>query len=219
MQTRTPVTGGFPFAYRRGVVRNPPDERVSPELRLNGGALPKLSKRLTSNESDHYQPFKEQSEGFEGISNPSCVSLALGILKAAKADYENGELSDARFLIEAGVFDDFLEQASHLLDTGYYGAAALIAGIVLEEGLRRHCLQNNIDLRPRAMIGEMNDALAKSGLYNNVLKTRITALAAIRNQTDHGQWKEFTVKDVDEMISWMRIFMENSFGEARLSIQ
>ena len=78
---------------------------------------------------------------------------------------------------------------------------------------------NNLGLRPRAMIGEMNDALAKSGLYNNILKTRTTALASIRNQATHGQWKEFTVKDVDEMTSWMRIFMENSFGETRLSIQ
>jgi hypothetical protein len=69
------------------------------------------------------------------------------------------------------------------------------------------------------MIGEMNDALAKSGLYSNVIRTRISAIAAIRNQAAHGQWKGFTVKDVEQMIDWVRIFLENSFGDSRLTIQ
>jgi len=34
LQSRTPVTGGFPVAYRRGMVRNPPDEKVSAELAI-----------------------------------------------------------------------------------------------------------------------------------------------------------------------------------------
>lgn len=220
LQTRTPVTGGFPVAYRRGMVRSPPDEKVSPDLAIEWGLrCLNLLKRVTSVESDYYGRFKDQSDGFEGISNHSCVSSALAVLKAARIDYENGDLSDSRALIEAEVFDDFLEQASHLLGTGYYGPAALIGGIVLEEGLRRHCRQNNVTLRPRAMIGEMNDALAKTGLYNNVVKTRISAFAAIRNQAAHGQWKEFSAKDVEDMINWVRVFMENSFGNAGLSIK
>lgn len=220
LQTRTPVTGGLPVAYRRGMVRNPPDEKVSPDVAMEWGlrAL-NLLKRVTSMESDYYQRFKEQSEGFESISSVSCVSLALGVLKAAKLDYQNGELSDIRLLIEAEVFEDFIEQASHLLSTGYYGPAAVIAGIVLEEGLRRHCHQNDVATRPKAMIGEMNDSLAKSGLYNNVMKQKIATVATIRNHAAHGQWNEFDSKDVEQMIDWVRLFMENSFGTTRIPIK
>ena len=65
----------------------------------------------------------------------------------------------------------------------------------------------------------MNDALAKTGLYGVVVKQRILALAAIRNQAAHGQWNEFEVKDVEQMIDWVRTFMENSFGNAGLAIK
>jgi hypothetical protein len=119
--------------------------------------------------------------------------------------------------MQAEVLDDLIEQAWQFLDEGYYQTAALVAGIALEETLRRHCLQNNVVLRPKAMMGEMNNALTKAKLYGSVMKARITALAEIRNQAAHGQWKEFTAKDVEDMIEWLRIFMENSFGNARLS--
>jgi len=171
-------------------------------------------------ESDHYRIFKDLASVLTDYSNGTRnVKKAVAIMMAAKEDVEQGYVADSRSLIQAEIFDDLLEQASHFLDTRYHGPAALIAGIVLEEALRRLCLQNNIALRPRAMIGEMNDALAKTGLYNNVVKTRISAIAAIRNQAAHGQWKDFDVKDVEQMIDWVRSFLENSFGDSRLTIQ
>jgi|ERR1051325_1044709 hypothetical protein len=219
-QTRTPVTGGFPVPYRRGMVRNPPDEKVDSESAIEWGLrCLNLLKRATSVESDYYKRFQEESVGFDSISSVTCISAALAVLRAAKSDYENGELSEVRLLIEAEVFDDFLEQASNLLSTGYYGPAAVIAGIVLEEGLRRHCNQNGVAIRPKAMIGEMNDSLAKSGLYNNVMKQKIATVATIRNHAAHGQWSEFDSKDVEQMIDWVQLFMENSFGSKRMPIR
>jgi hypothetical protein len=38
---------------------------------------------------------------------------------------------DVRAVIEAEVFDDFLEQGAHLLDSGYYQPAAIVIGSVL----------------------------------------------------------------------------------------
>jgi hypothetical protein len=73
LETRTLVTGGFPVAYRRGMVRTPPDEKVNSELAIEWGLRGlNLLKRVTNPESDYYQRFKEQSDGFEGISNYSC---------------------------------------------------------------------------------------------------------------------------------------------------
>jgi hypothetical protein len=63
------------------------------------------------------------------------VTQALGVLRAAKDDYEQGFLFDTRVLIEAEVFDKFLEQGEHLLNAGYHQPAAVVVGSVLEEAL------------------------------------------------------------------------------------
>ena len=68
-----------------------------------------------------------------------------GILAAAKEDYIGGLLDDQKTLVCAEVFTDFLQQADYLLREGYKDPAAVIAGAVLEDGLRRLC-----DLRARA---------------------------------------------------------------------
>ena len=55
----------------------------------------------------------------------------------------------------------------------------------------------------------MNDDLAKAGAYNSLVQKRITALAAIRNSAAHGKPDEFSEKDVTDMISQVRAFVED----------
>lgn len=197
-----------------------PTKELAPRLLLNGVCAALVcSNGFSALTATITWRSKEEASGFASFSNYGYATRALSILKGAKSDFENNYLFDTRALAQAEVFDDFLEQASHLLENEYYGPAAIIAGIVLEEGLRRLCRQNNVTLPARPTIGPMNDALAKTGLYGIVVKQRILALAAIRNQAAHGQWKEFTLKDVEQMIEWVKLFMENSFGNAQMSIQ
>ena len=176
--------------------------------------------KVFGKESDHYEMFSELVPSLTDYSKGTrSVQKALAVVRAAKDDLEHGYLIGIRMSMQAEVLDDLIEQASQFLDEGYYQTAALVAGIALEEGLRRHCLQNNVVLRPKAMMREMNDALTETKLYGSVIKARISALAEIRNQAAHGKWKEFSSEDVEDMIKWVRIFMENSFGNARLSLQ
>jgi hypothetical protein len=214
MRTRTPVTGGFPHPYRHGMVRGESsDEKVSPELATAWGLrCLNLLKRVVGVESDFYQTFKEQASGFECFSNYSYVALGMSILEAVKTEYEKGYLLDTRVLIQAEVFDDFLEQASHLLEKGYYGPASVIAGAVLEDGLRKLCQQTGTAFPPKTTIEPMNIALVKAGVYDTLLQKRITTLADIRNKAAHGKWDEFDEKDVEYMIDQVRLFMENCFG-------
>jgi HEPN domain-containing protein len=140
------------------------------------------------------------------------LEKGLGILKAAKDDYENGYLFDTRTLIEAEVFDEFLEQAEELFKKGYYQPAAVIAGCVLEDGLRKLCVRNSTALSLKATIEPMNVELAKAGIYNKLIQKKITALADLRNKAAHGEWLEFTEKDVEDMIRDVRRFMEDYFS-------
>ncbi len=69
------------------------------------------------------------------------VEQAFGVLLAAQQDYEKDALFDVKRSVEADVFNDFLEQAEHLFDLGYYQPAAVIAGGVLAPlrgAARRH---------------------------------------------------------------------------------
>ncbi len=104
-------------------------------------------------------------EVFSDYSSIRIVKNSVAVIRAAKDDYENGYLFNTRTLIEAEVFDEFLEQAEELFKKGYYQPAAVIAGCVLEDGLRKLCDRNSIALPAKATIDPMNVELAKAGIY------------------------------------------------------
>ena len=102
------------------------------------------------------------------------------------------------------MFDDFLEQAEYFLKDGYFQVGAVIAGAVLEDGLRKMCVARHITLSDQPKLDWMNAELAKSGLYDKMVQKKVTWLADIRNKAAHGRWKEFTTEDASEMINGVR---------------
>jgi hypothetical protein len=164
-----------------------------------------ILRRVFGDQSDFYRKFDGLYGDFHDLGP---VMKAQGILKAAKDDYERDLLFDTRTLVEAEVFDDFLEQARHLFDFGYYPASVVIAGSVLEDGLRKICQRNKIEIAEKAKLDQMNAELAKHGVYNNLQQKRITVLADIRNKAAHGKWEDFDRKDAEEMVDQVRAFME-----------
>lgn len=158
-----------------------------------------------------------------GIDSPHCkglsgrmllvsnVNVSLGVLRAAKDDYENGHLLELRRLVEAEVIEDLLEQAEHLLDAGYWAPGAVVCGCVLEDALRRLCQAKAVPLPSKPKLDQMNADLAKAGVYNKLMQKRITALADIRNCAAHSKWNEFSKEDVEAMIRDTRAFLEKHF--------
>ncbi len=136
----------------------------------------------------------------------------MGILIAAKDDYQNGYLFVTHILIEAEVFDDFLGQAEELFKKGYYQPSAVIAGCVLEDGLRKLGQRKIPSFPTDKTIDPMNVELAKAGIYNALWQKKITALADLRNKAAHGKRTEFTEKDVEDMIRDVRRFMKDYFS-------
>src|ERR1700733_7237843 len=82
--------------------------------------------------SEHYQYFVEKEQARAGETNSVIFKRLRGIFAAAKEDYEGGYIVSARQLMQAEVFSSELDQATELLTKGYYAAAAVIAGVVLE---------------------------------------------------------------------------------------
>jgi hypothetical protein len=182
---------------------------VNPQMSYEWGtSCLNLLSRVFGKDSEHYKLFHQTSDNLEYLGH---VVKAQGILRAAKDDYENDYLFDTRALIEAEVFSDFLEQAEHLLNQGYFTASAVIAGSVLEDGLRKLCMKHAVTLSAKPKLDTMNAELAKAGVYNLLKQKQITAMADLRNKAAHGQGG-FTKEDVEDMIRHVRRFMEDYFS-------
>jgi hypothetical protein len=163
-----------------------------------------LSRGLGS-DSAHYKNFSAIA-GKALTFSP--VRRGQGILKAALEDLQHGHLFDIRRIIAAEVSADFLEQAAELHSASYYGPAALVAGCVLEDCLRRLCGKHELALPARPKLDTMNADLARAGVYNKLTQKRITAIADIRNNAAHGHWDQFDQADVKDMIDWVENFVE-----------
>lgn len=166
-----------------------------------------LLSKLCGEDSQYFRQFEEEEEsGIVGTTNFEILKRLKAIFIAAKEDFHGGYLSSVRALVQAEVFDSELEQANELLSSGYYAAAAVIAGVVLETALRDLCDRNGI---PHGKLDKMNADLAKASVYNILNQKRITALADIRNSAAHGKPDTFTNQDVDSMIKDVKRFLSD----------
>ena len=183
------------------------------ETFIFGTSTLNLIERILGKESAHYTQFNSQFNRFSNanVNSYQFFDSMLGTLKSAKDDYENGYLFDTRALIEAEVFDDFLEQAEHLLNQGYFTASAVIAGSVLEDGLRNLCMKKAVILPLKPKLDTMNADLAKAGVYNLLKQKQITALADLRNKAAHGLGG-FSKEDVEGIIKDVRRFTADYFS-------
>ncbi|MDR0183226.1 hypothetical protein [Lysobacter arvi] len=157
-------------------------------------------------ESEHYKAFADAEEYVSWSGNYASFKRCLAVFSAAKEDFDGGYVSSLRSLIQAEVFDNELEQAKELLDSGYHQAAAIIAGVVLETNLRQLCAECGIG---SGKMDRMNADLAKAGKYNSITQKRITSITAIRNAAAHGHVGEFSRADVASMIDDVARLLES----------
>lgn len=134
------------------------------------------------------------------------VGRAHAVTLSARDDFRDYGSTKFQQLVEAEVFDDFLEQAEHLLANGYFQAAAVVAGCVLEDALRKLCTKHQISLPDKPKLDTMNAELAKKGAYNKLVQKQVTAESDLRNKAAHGEWDKFTKADVEAMVPFVRRF-------------
>jgi hypothetical protein len=144
-----------------------------------------------------------------------CYTLTsvAGILEALKNDYERGHLRSVSELIRADLFADFLDMAAHLTQEGYKDAAAVLAGGVLEEHLRKLCLKNLLDPdnagRPKKA-DQMNHELSAKSVYSKLDQKSITAWLDLRNKAAHGKYSEYSIGQVELFVQALRDFISRA---------
>ena len=142
------------------------------------------------------------------------LEVLTGILQALQIAYLQGLLRSVQELIHAEVFDDFLDMASYLRHEGYKDAAAVIAGGVIEEQLRKQCQRHGIPTTIATPKGNepkkaslMNDELAKAGVYSKLEQKNVTAWLDLRNMAAHARYTEYDEKHVEYLIAGLKQFV------------
>lgn len=133
-----------------------------------------------------------------------------GIIRQLKQDLGDGYLSSTRELLHAETFADFLEMAAHLLSGGYKDAAAVIAGSSLEVHLRnlaaKHSLSVELNWKPKKA-DQLNSELASASAYSKLDQKNVTAWLDLRNKAAHGHYQEYSITQVELLVSQIRDFM------------
>lgn len=134
----------------------------------------------------------------------------VGVLAVLRDAYDKGYLRTIEEFVHADLFSDFLEMAEYLLAEGYKDPAAVIAGSVLEEHLRKLCQLNGITILDGGKTKKadtMNADLAGKNVYTKLDQKSITAWLDLRNKAAHGKYGEYSREQVDLMLRGIRNFL------------
>jgi hypothetical protein len=166
--------------------------------------------RLAPPGSAYLRDAKAALDEFDTADLRQVVDRLAASAGALRDDYNHGYLRNIEEILHAELFDDFLVMSTELLDKGYKDPAAVIAGSVLEEHLRRLASKNQIamtnsDGKPRRTEA-LSEALGK-GTYNRLEQKNVTAWLDLRNKAAHGEYDEYDHKQVALLIDSLRSFM------------
>jgi hypothetical protein len=161
-------------------------------------------------ESQHFKHFRKAAEVSMYSDSSVVLEKMATVFRAAKEDFERGMFDDIRRLVRADLLDDFLSQAEELHASGFNEAAVGLGGAILEDTLRKLCDKHTppITYAQKTAIDTLNVSLAKAQVYDGLVQKRITAIAHLRNDADHGR-SLGTVKpaDTEDMLKWLRRFV------------
>ena len=138
------------------------------------------------------------------------TSSVIGVAKALRSDLRAGHLQTLVQLANAAIFADFLEMASHLLDSQYKDAAAVIVGATLESHLRELSTNRGLPIQNNGAplkADKLNAELAKAGAYSGIDQKNVIAWLGLRNSAAHGEFAKYGSDQVRLFISGVRDFI------------
>jgi len=154
--------------------------------------------------------YLESAKSVEGWQGHMVLELG-AILKALKSDFEAGYILTIEELVHGAVFDDFLEMASELLKKGYKDPAAVVAGSVLEEHIRKLATRNQlIVVEPTGKnkkFDTLTIELVKAQQISEPQRKFLAGWYGQRSEAAHGNYSNVIEDEVGRMIDGIRDFM------------
>jgi len=164
--------------------------------------------RITGNNSEYYK-------NIGTVYDYSGLQRLIGVVEALKSDLEKDYLKSLGEIVQAEVFSNYLEMASHLLEQGYKDPAAVLIGSTLEAHLRELCISNGIDIETTNGKGDkipkkansLNDELARAGVLTVPKQKQVTAWLDLRNKAAHGEYEKYTKEEISLMLQGVNLLM------------
>jgi hypothetical protein len=135
------------------------------------------------------------------------ISMLYGVMQALRNDVANGNVVPVQGIGHMDLFSEYLEQADHLLESGYKDASAIMAGGVLEAHLRRLCGRHGIDTDEQISSGRRRKKA--SILSADLYKAKILSLSeyqqvktwlALRNDAARGNFDGYVKEEVARLV-------------------
>jgi hypothetical protein len=160
-----------------------------------------------SNDSPYHSRAQQiASQATNAVLTSLSVSEMAALLSRVLEEIERGLLTTIENYAIAVTFDDFLDHGVAYLKGGKKDEAAVIAGIVFEDTVRRICrvlemAENGVPLD--ALISE----LTKRDVLTALKAKRARAAAGLRTSAAHARWEEIQLSDVNPVIEFTRELM------------
>jgi hypothetical protein len=173
-----------------------------------------LIDKLYGSRSQHFDTYKKliAKNDFRNTwrGHYTHVCEIQGLLRAIEHELKTGLVADFKNLLRASIFADFLEMAEYLLSKKYKDSAAVMIGAVLEDSLRKLADTHSIPVQnPKGRpltIDPLNTALAKANVYSPLIQKQITSWAHVRNAAAHGEYGEYDIDQVNQMLLFVQKF-------------
>ncbi len=126
-------------------------------------------------------------------------------------EIEGGLLTTIENHAIAVTFDDFLDHGAEYLKQGRKDEAAVIAGIVFEDAMRRICRVLGVPENGIALDTLISE-LAKRDVLTALKAKRAGAATGLRISAAHARWEEIQLSDVNPVIEFTRELMAAHLG-------
>jgi hypothetical protein len=128
------------------------------------------------------------------------------LLSRLLEEIEGGLLTTIENHAIAVTFDDFLDHGAEYLKHGRKNEAAVIAGIVFEDTIRRICRVQEIAENGVALDTLISE-LTKRDVLSALKAKRARAAAGLRTSAAHARWEQIQLGDVNPVIEFTRELM------------
>jgi len=166
-------------------------------------------------ESPHRHVIEEMARNVDPVD---VIPRIRGVLEALDEDLRKRFLGNLRNQMEAELADDYLGQAQRLITEASpaqfdHVPAAVLVGAFLEKALRTLCGQQHPSIPLTSKKGQpktlnaLIDDFKKAGLFSEAKARHSRAWSDIGNHAAHGQFDQFTRRDVGAMIPGITTFL------------
>ena len=168
--------------------------------------------RIAGKDSQYYENIPQKSVSKQlavAGYDKSFIPTVTGVLNALRDSVSQGLLQSLESRLRANIHDDFLVQASELLDADFHVAALVLTGGVLEDHLQKMVQARGLGLPKRGSISKYNDLL-RDNAYDQPRWRRIQSIGDLRNDAAHGKGSAITLDDAKDAHTFVERFIADN---------